>query len=611
MRRRVFSIGSLVVAVIALVVVLVNATLVDRRPPTVASASLSAPADVETNLAQTLTAIDVHFSEPVHTGSVERRFRIEPYVGGTITWDGSTATFTPAEKLPPDTQFTVTIERGFQDLAGNAATSGLDGFTFRTVGPPAVAGVEPAGGSDGVPVETEVTITFDRLMDTTSVEEAVRIEPPVPVTAAWSGASLTLSFEARLQFGTTYTVTVGRSAADTDGSRLRVPYVTEFSTVAAGLGIVATVPGDGGAGVSVRTPIAVILDGPIDPDSIVDALTITPAVNGNLRVTALPDDRVAPRPEGEPPGVVLLFEPSEPLAAHTTYTVQLDPVLARLGAPGQVASGRTWRFTTGQPTASAHNHIAFLASRSGTRHVWLMNPDGSAPRQLTWGLASVTAFDVTLDGSRVAFAAGGEVRTMATDGSNEAVLTTGGRFEYAPRFAPDGRSLLVARREADGSDAGWWLVPLELGAEPERQLLSSGAPPLGSTTLQGDGIEAGDGLPAWLGRAAWDPEGRRVLVTTEAGDVVILDLETDDPERVVIETGLVSVVGGAWSPAGRRFLVAGREPGATTDGIHAVEPRGTTRRLYDATGPIAAAGDGRLALLVPGPGGEGHLAVAA
>ena len=74
-----------VLAVAALGLVLYNATLVDRRPPTVSRISLSATADGDEHVAQTLTAIDLAFSEPVDRASVEQRFRIEPYVGGTFS----------------------------------------------------------------------------------------------------------------------------------------------------------------------------------------------------------------------------------------------------------------------------------------------------------------------------------------------------------------------------------------------------------------------------------------------------------------------------------------------------------------------------------------------
>jgi hypothetical protein len=97
--RRAVSLASIVAAFALLSVILYTATLIDRRPPSVERVGLSAPAGGE-RIAQPLSAIDIEFSEAVDHGSVERRFRIEPYVAGTISWDGSTAIFTPSARLP-------------------------------------------------------------------------------------------------------------------------------------------------------------------------------------------------------------------------------------------------------------------------------------------------------------------------------------------------------------------------------------------------------------------------------------------------------------------------------------------------------------------------------
>ena len=96
MRRRWVETLVALLALAALGLVLYNATLVDRRPPTVSRISLSATAG-DDHVAQTLAAIDIEFSEPVEPASVELRFQIEPHVGGTLTWDRDTvAIFTTA-----------------------------------------------------------------------------------------------------------------------------------------------------------------------------------------------------------------------------------------------------------------------------------------------------------------------------------------------------------------------------------------------------------------------------------------------------------------------------------------------------------------------------------
>ena len=173
-----------VLAVAALGLVLYNATLVDRRPPTVSRISLSATADGDDHVAQTLTAIDLAFSEPVDRASVEQRFRIEPYVGGTFSWDrDTTAIFTPARKLPSATAFRVIVAAGFVDPAGNSAADPAGPFEFTTVGA-ARRPVDDAGVGHDRRRDRQRggQLDFDRLMDTGSVEAALtdRAERDLP-----------------------------------------------------------------------------------------------------------------------------------------------------------------------------------------------------------------------------------------------------------------------------------------------------------------------------------------------------------------------------------------------------------------------------------------------
>ena len=334
----------------------------------------------------------------------------------------------------------------------------------------------------------------------------------------------------------------------------------------AGLGVKAVVPADGVAGISVRTPIAIVFDGPIDPASVDGAIRITPPIGGDLRVVDPVSDAAQPSPSpgasgsapGEPTGrsagSILLFTPSNPLAQHTTYTVALAPVVERAGDPGQVAAGRTWTFTTGGETTSAQNQIAFLTARGGVRNVWLMNPDGSNPRQVTTELAPVSAYDVSSDGRSIAYAAGGVVRLLRLDGSDLATVTGDGQLDYAPTLAPGGEVVLLGRRDVAGTDLGWWLEPLPgaSAGSQARQLIPYGAPPVGSVALTGDGLVVGPGVSPWADRAAFDPTGRWLLFVTADGRVIHADLATDRDGPTVAPLDLSSATGvPAWDATGR------------------------------------------------------------
>ncbi|MBF8289602.1 MAG: hypothetical protein HW391_570 [Chloroflexi bacterium] len=613
--RRLISLVSVAVALVGLGLVLYNATLVDRRAPAVVGIALSSPAG-DDRIAQTLTAINIQFSEPVRTATVESRFRIEPYIAGAFTWDGTMLIFTPSAQLPEDTAFAVRIEPGFEDLIGNVAETVPEAWAFRTVGPPVVVRAVPGDGATGLPVDGGVELTFDRLMDTTSVEAALRIEPAAALDVAWSGETVRLSFAGPLAFGTSYTLTIGRTAADTGGNRLQGPYRLRFTTVAAGLSVIDAIPSAGVAGVGILTSVAVRFDRPIDPDSARAAFHIAPSVDGEIRVVIIADDRpqsAAPAAPADPD--TLVFLPNDGFAPHTTYTVTIAPTVASLGDPAVVAAGRTWSFTTGSPSISAQNQIAFLGARSGVRNVWLMNPDGTNARQLTTELVPVSGFDVTDDGARVAFSAGGVVSIADIDGSGARRLSDEAHFEYAPIFTPDDRAVIVGRRGVDGSDLGYWFVPLPGEPGDERQLLGSGAPNLGSAELGGEGIGDTDAIPEWLSRTAFDPTGRWALIVPAAGPAAVVDIGPAGEARGPTATSVLGSAAPAWSPRHRAFVLSGI---GTSDGTFSGTPdlwtvaqSGSVARIAGtegATGPVAVGADSAVAVQVrPADGGPASI----
>ncbi len=614
---RAIRIASPLVALAILGVILYNATLVDRVPPAVQSVYLGLSVPGNDRLGQTLTTIDIRFTKPVRTGTVERRFSITPAVAGTWSWEGQrVAIFTPSHKLPAATKFSVTLQPGFEDLVGNVAGSGIQAWTFSTVGPPAIVTISPRNGSQEVPVDTAIRITFDRLMDTPSVTAAVSLSPAVGYAVAWSGPTLTLTPSQPLAFDTTYTLTIGADAADTDGTHLPETSIS-FTTVPTGLVALSVVPAPNVSGISVRSPIAVFFDGAIDPASIAGALDFTPPVAGAVRVATLPDDsspqNASATPAAAAAGRILLFEPSQPLAAHTTYTVTLRPVVHRPGQPNQVGAGESWTFTTGQASQSAQNQVAFISGRSGVPNVWLMNADGTNARQLTSELVPVTGFDFSPDGGSVAYAAGGVVKRMRMDGSDLTVMTSGGRFEYDPVYTPDGNGLIVARRAADGSDQGYWEVPLLAGGA-ERQVVPDGAPPLGSVNLGGDGLVPSPGLPAWADRSAFSSDGRYLLLVGGDGTVRLVDLGqsgADTPPTPVVTTlPLVADGSPTWSVHDAAFEVVAQAEGSSSSAVYAIRPGSVPQRGIQAVGQVAVSGDGHLAILQATTSGAAQLAYA-
>jgi hypothetical protein len=583
-------------------VVLYNATSIDRVPPSY-QIKLSAPGPADQ--AMTLTSVDVVFTEKVNTATAERAFSITPSVAGSFHWQGLTMIFTPSVKLPLSSSFEVHMAAGVEDLVGNVQGKAQD-LAFTTVGAPRVDSVVPPLGQLSVPVDTEIQITFDRLMDTTKVLDGLTIEPDAPFTASWKGPVLTIVPKNPLSFSTVYKIRISDQAVDTDGTHL-APFLTSFSTVDMGLRVTSLIPAPNVAGVSVLTPIAVAYDGSIDPASITDEITLTPPVSGRTQVVSLPDDRAPPAatPAGATSDNVLVFTPDQPLAAHTTYQVTIGSGVRR--TDGQAAAGESWTFTTGEPAVSGQNQIVFLSDRGGVTNVWMMNPDGSNQREITAELVPVTGFDVSGDGSSIAFAAGGVVKRSSIGGGNLQTLTGSGFYEYAPTFTPDGTGLIVGRRDSTGADLGYWRIPMVTGAD-QVQVTPDGAPALGSVALQDDGLLGAPGAPAWASRAALSPDGQTMLVVRGSDAAVeLVDLTGANPPVVLPLLGNSRPI---WNAEHTTYYVVASADGGVTWSNYRVGTDGVATRVSSAAGDLAVDNLGHIAYVVGTSDGSTHVAIA-
>ncbi len=592
---------SAVVAGAVLVAVLYNAIMVDRIPPTysirVTNSSASGPVPA-------LNSVDVDFSEAVKHDTAEKAFSVSPNLSGSFHWQGLQMIFTPSTKLPLSTKFHVHMAAGVQDLAGNAQ-GGTGDNEFTTVGRPVVASVSPTTGAASVGVDGPILITFDRLMDTQKVIAGLHVAPDFTYQASWNGAVLSIAPTRPLQYGTTYTITVGDPAVDTDGTKL-LAYGTTFQTVDMGLRVTALIPSPNVAGVNIRSKIAVIFDGPIDPASIVGAIKMTPPVSGSIKAIALPDDRKpSAGPSAAPAGLgasVLVFTPDNPFPPHTTYSVTMSSTVKR--TDGQVASAQAWSFTTGEAPANALNQIAFISDRAGVNNVWLMNPDGSNQREVTAELVPISGFDVSGDGLTMAYGAAGVVKKMSISGDNLQTLTSPGNYEYAPVITPDGTGVIVGRRDGGGADLGYWRYSLA-GGTGTTQLAADGAPDLGSVALGGDGLAGQPGTPAWSGRAAFSADGTAVLMVRGSDNVV----EILDPKGVAKpqKLDLVAASRPVWVQLDNAFYVSSTDDKGATWSYYRVTAVGAITRIGSSVSDIAASGQG-IALQVKSVDGVVHVA---
>jgi hypothetical protein len=547
-------VAVLAIGIAALGAILYYASTVDGRGPTVVDISLTQHLADDARQALTTTSIEVDFSEPVEHGAAESAFAINPAVDGAFSWSAATLTFTPTARLPLRTSFAVSIGAGIRDRAGNLMTLAPEPFEFETVGNPTVVASDPPDAAGEVALDAPIAIQFSTLMDTASVEAAVRLAPSTEVTLRWGREKLTITPVAGWDPDRRYALTIGIGARDQAGTPLEQAFRLSFTTVAAGLATETIVPADGVAGVSVDTPIAVVFDQALDPQSVGDdILTIDPDVPGSLDVVAAPGAAGLQDSSAR----ILRLQPSGPLDPNTTYQVTLGPGLR--GADGAVMpAGLSWSFTTGAPSATISNQIVFLSDRAGIANLWAMNPDGSNQRQLSAELSPVTSYSVAPDGRAFITGDGAVITWQRADGGARRNLTDPGVLEFDAAYSPDGASITFGRADrALGSGLGLWMRDAD-GSDPRPIALPQAG--LASPTPSPSG-------PVPLLRAPrLSPDGTGLAFVDEAGTVGILDLELQQ----LASAPFVALSEPIWLPDGSGVIVNGLPAGS---GIAPVPPR--------------------------------------
>ena len=215
-------------------------TPIDTVAPTV---TLTVPANndfgVPTN--QKITAA---FSEPMDPATISTAtFTLTQEsapVSGSVTYSGTTATFTPTNNLGQNLDYIGTITVGSRDLAGNPLANNFV-WKFKTTGPaappsPALAVIStiPSNGATGVPINQKVSATFNRSMDastiTTTTFTVMQGSTPVAGTIGYLGQTATFTPNLNLTINSTFTGRITTGAKDLGGVALASDHVWTFST---------------------------------------------------------------------------------------------------------------------------------------------------------------------------------------------------------------------------------------------------------------------------------------------------------------------------------------------------------------------------------------------
>jgi hypothetical protein len=391
-------------------------------------------------------------------------------VTGTVSYAGSTATFTPAAALALDTLYTATITTGAQDTFGNALASNFV-WTFTTsltaCVPPTVISESPADGAIGVCPSTVVSAVFSEAMNPATINAATfTLTGPgtTPVTGAVSYAGSTAVFTpaSALALNTLYTATITTGAQDTFGEGLAANFVWTFTTsitACAPATVISVAPLNGASGICPNTLVTATFS---------EAMLASTINTTTFTLTAPGPVAVAGAVTYDAASDAATFTPTNPLALDTLYTATITTGAEDLsGAP--LASNYVWTFTTSTTACTASVPLGTACMFGGLGGSTLTN---AGPTIITgdigvWAGTSITGFPPgTFTGTEY------EDDTVAMTAQGD--LTTA--YNYAAA-APGGA-----------------VLPADIGGEtlaPGVYKTTSAQPSLGITgnlTLSGDGV---------------------------------------------------------------------------------------------------------------------------
>ena len=210
----------------------------DTTPPTVSSTS---PANSVTGVPIN-TAINATFTEAMDPATLTTAtFNLwagSTSIGGTVSYSGTTATFTPSSSLAYNTYYTATITTGVRDLAGNAMQASYS-WSFTTglapdVTPPTVSSTDPGNGVIWVSVSTAIRATFTEAMDPASITTATFTlktgSTSISGTVSYRRTRATFTPSSSLAYDTTYTATITTGVRDLAGNAMQASYSWSFTT---------------------------------------------------------------------------------------------------------------------------------------------------------------------------------------------------------------------------------------------------------------------------------------------------------------------------------------------------------------------------------------------
>ena len=374
----------------------------------------------ETNVAQN-KLITIDFSEPMDASTINNSTFIikegSTPVEGTITYSGTTATFTPTHALTPGTLYTVLLTNGVKDLAGNALATNNE-WSFTTEGRPSVISVSPLDNALDVALSTLVIADFSKNMDGTTINNSTFTLKQginaVEGVVTYSGTTAKFTPKNTLLAGTQYTATVTTGVKDITGNSLSVNKVWSFTTaVASANQAIVNLKSAINYVILAKTAISTVPSSAITGD-----MGISPAAESYITGFSLTDATgyaTSPQVTGKvyaadmaaPTGINLTTAVEDMMAAYTDAAGRPTPDFLNLGtgniggktlAPGLYNWGSTVTVPTDVTISGGANDIWIFqisGDLSVSPNVNITLKGGAQAKNIFWQIAGEATFGAT------------------------------------------------------------------------------------------------------------------------------------------------------------------------------------------------------------------------
>ena len=285
-----------------------------------------------------------YFNRRVDCDDAEAAFSVTPAVLGELDCDQFSLSFTPIGAFERGRAYVFALHPPLRALDGAPL---LDPFEVRytTAGYLTVSDVIPSGQGGDVPVDSAITIVFDRpvapLMLPSSAEDLpqpLNIQPATAGQGEWiNSAVYTFTPAAPLKSGQIYQVSVAAGIEAVDGAAMQADYVWTFRTAEAA--VVSLDPPPGAADLGLTPRIQVRFNQVMDQRSIEDAFYFRP-------LPVRDDSGLGGSFAWAEDSKGFAFTPDARLELDTHYEAGFGPSLGPALASGSQQSAQTWRYQT-------------------------------------------------------------------------------------------------------------------------------------------------------------------------------------------------------------------------------------------------------------------------